>query len=455
MRIGRLIALAFVVVGLGAYILLYERHQPTTDERKEQADKIFAGFDQAKAKKILITNSHGTFELVKEKDAWALRKPLADRANEGAVSSLLFSVSGLKAERTLKAAEVKLSEFGLDKPPLRVTIEDEAGKSFSLKLGDDLPLGNQRAAVTTGENVYLVNKYIGNDLGKDLAGWRSDELAQVYAGDVASVTVASPAGQMVLAHAGTVWTISAPAADLADRERADGLVGDISGARIKEFIDAEPDLKALGLEPRRFGVTIVKRDAKAAPIALDFGNEREAKDGKQVACRRGERVFWVDGKAVSRLGAPWQEWRSQQLVAFDSWTADRLEIEAGASKAALERKDGVWKAGAAEVDAGAVSRRLSALSDLKVKAFDQPKPPGAAIGRVKLSGEGGVSVEVAFYAGTPDALAVVAGRTGALAVDAAKVQEIMADPASLAKPKPTPAPTAKAAAPTKSAPVKK
>lgn len=131
MRIGRLIALAFVVVGLGAYILLYERHQPTTDERKEQADKIFAGFDQAKAKKILITNSHGTFELVKEKDAWALRKPLANRANEGAVSSLLFSVSGLKAERTLKAAEVKLSEFGLDKPPLRVTIEDEAGKSFS------------------------------------------------------------------------------------------------------------------------------------------------------------------------------------------------------------------------------------------------------------------------------------------------------------------------------------
>ena len=99
--------------------------------------------------------------------------------------------------------------------------------------------------------------------------------------------------------------------------------------------------------------------------------------------------------------------------------------------------------------------RLNALSDLKVKAFDQPKPSGAPIGRVKLSGEGGVSVEAAFYAGTPDALAVVAGRTGALAVDAAKVQEIVADPASLAKPKPTPAPTAKAAAPTKSAPVKK
>jgi hypothetical protein len=452
MRIGRLIALTLVVVGLGAYILLYERHQPTTDERKEQADRLFVGFDQAKAKKVVVTNSHGTFELVKNKDTWALKAPLADQANQGAVSSLLFSISGLKAERTFKATEVKLSDFGLDKPPLRVSVEDEAGKSYTLKLGGELPLGNQRAAMITGESVYLVNKYIGNDLDKDLAAWRSDELAQVYAGDVASVTVASPAGQLVLAHAGTVWTISAPAADLADRDRADGFIGDISGARIKEFVDSAPDLKALGLEPRRFGVTIVKRDAKAAPIVLDFGNERDAKDGKQVACRRGERVFWVDGKTVSRLGVPWQEWRSTQLVSFDSWTADKLEIGAGTSKASLDRKDGIWKAGAAEVDADAVSRRLTGLADLRVKAFDQPKPSGAPIGRIKLSCEGGVSVDATFYAGTPDALAVVAGRTGALSVDAAKIKEILADPASLAKPKPTPTPTAKPAA---TAPVKK
>ena len=454
MRIGRLIALALVVVGLGAYIALYERHQPTTAERQEQADKLFVGFDQAKAKKVAVTNSHGTFELVKEKDTWALTAPLADQANQGSVSSLLFSLSGLKAERTFKPAEVKLADYGLEKPSLSATVTDEAGKTFTLRLGNDLPLGNQRAAMTTGGNVYLVNKYVASDLDKDLAGWRSDELAQVYAADVGSVTVASASGQLVLAHAGAVWTISAPSADLADRERADGLIGDISGARIKEFVDSAPDLGALGLEPRRFGVTLIKRDAKAAPIALDFGNERDAKDGKQVACKRGERVFWVDAKTVSRLGVPWQDWRSRQLVSFDSWAVDKLDIEAGASKAALERKDTMWKAGTTEVDADAVSRRLNTLSDLKVKAFDQPKPAGTPLGHVKLSGEGGVSVEATFYGGTPDGVAVVAGRTGALAVDASKVQEILADPAALAKPKPTPAPTP-TAKPAATAPAKK
>lgn len=442
MRTGRLVLLTLVVLALGLYIMLVERRAPTTDELNEQEGKLFAGFDQAKARRIVITNSHGRFELTKDKDTWSLKAPLADQANQGAAASLLYSLGSLKAERTFKAGEVTLPEYGLDKPPLAVTVEDDTGRSYTLKLGSEMPLGNARAALTASGAVCLVSKFIASDLDKDLAGWRSDELAQVYSTDVASLTVASPSGQVALAHTGSVWTITAPSPDIADRDRAEGVITDISGARIKEFLDTAPDLKALGLEPRRFGVTVVRRGANAAPVTLDFGAERDAKDGKQVACKRGERVFWVDAKPVSRLAGPWQEWRSKKLVQFDSWTVEKLEIEAGASRAALERKGGVWKAGDAEVDGDAVSHRLETLADLQVQAFDRPKPTGAPLGRVKLSGEG-VAVEAALYpgGGPGENLATVAGRTGGLAVDAAKVKDLLADPAALAKPRPTPTAT--------------
>jgi hypothetical protein len=189
-------------------------------------------------------------------------------------------------------------------------------------------------------------------------------------------------------------------------------------------------------------VTIVRRGANAAPVALDFGSERESKDGKQVACKRGERVFWVDAKPVSRLAGAWQEWRSKKVVEFDSWMVDKLELEAGASKAVLERKDGIWKSGATEVDADAVTHRLETLAELQVNAFDRPKAGGAPLGRVRLSGEG-VSVDAVFHAGSApgEDIATVSGRTGALAVDAAKVKDLLTDPAALAKPKPTPTPT--------------
>lgn len=447
MRIGRLVMLAMVVLALGAYIVLVERHAPTTDERKEREGKVFAGFDQAKARRVVITNSHGRFELVKEKDAWALKAPLADQANQGAVSSLLYSLSALKAERTFKEGEVKLPEYGLDKPSLAVTVEDEGGTTYTLKLGTEMPLGNARAALTASGTVCLVSKFVASDLDKDLAGWRSDELAQIYSTDVASLTVTAPSGQVALAHTGSVWTITAPEPDLADRDHAEGVISDISGARIKEFLDTAPDLEALGLEPRRFGVTVVRRGANATPITLDFGAERDAKDGKQVACKRGERVFWVDAKPVSRLVGAWQDWRSKKLVEFDRWAVDRLELEAGASKVALERKDGIWKAGTSEVDGDAVSLRLETLADLQVEAFDRPKPAGAPLGRVKLSGEG-VSAEAVFYPGEDpgEDVATVAGRTGGLAVDAAKVRDVLADPPALTRPKPTPTATPKPAA---------
>jgi hypothetical protein len=459
MRISRLIALAIVVLGLGAYILLVERHRPTTDELKAREGKVFADFDQAKAKKIVIDNSHGRFVLAKEKDAWKLTEPLADQANQGAVSSLLYSIAGLKADRTFKPGEVKPAEYGLDKPRLDVTVDTEGGKSYTLKLGNELPLGNERAAVTGSGPVYLVGKYITSDIDKDLSGWRSDQLAQVYSTDVASLSVANPSGQVALAHTGSIWTITAPSPDLADRDRVEAAINDISGARIKEFVDTAPDLEAMGLEPHRFAVTIIRRGPDAAPISLDFGNERDVKGGKQVACKRGERVFWVDAKTIAHLAGPWQGWRSKKLAEFDSWAVDKLELSAGGSKATLERENGVWKSGVTEVDGAAVSRRLEDLSALQVAAFDLPKPTSSPLGALKLSGEG-FAVDATFYPGTGDHdVAVVAGRTGGLAVDATKVKSLLADPAALAKPKPKPTPTpTKAAAkskPTTSAPAAK
>jgi len=442
MRLGRLILLAVVVLGLGAYIMLVERHKPTTDELKLAEGKLFAGFDSAKARRVVVTNSHGRFELKKEKDAWQLVAPLADQANQGAVSSLLSSFGGLKSDRTLEAKDVKLADYGLDKPEMTLEIGEEGGKSYQLKLGGELPLGNDRAALTGGDTLYLVSKWISNDLGKDLSGWRSDELAQVYATDVASLTVAAPAGRVALAHAGSAWTLTEPVADAADRDRAEGVINDITGSRIKEFVDSPGKLADYGLDPPADSVTIVRRDANAAPIQLAFGKEREVGKDKQVACKRGERVYWVEAKALAHVGPAPQEWRAKKLLVFDSWSVDKLEIEAGASKAALERKDGIWKAGGADVDPELVSKRLTALSELEVSAFDRPKPAGTPLGKVKLTAEGGAVTEAAFYPGVDasQALAVVTGRAGALALDAAKARAALADPAALARPKPTPTP---------------
>jgi hypothetical protein len=441
MRFGRLIILVVVVLGLGAYIYFVERHEPTTDDLKQRQDKVFATMDQARVQRVVVSNPKGRFELKKDNDVWKLVAPIADEANSGAVTSLLSSLAGLKAERTLASKDVKLADYGLEKPEMSVTFSDDKGAESRLSLGGEMPLGNTRAAQIGKDTVVVVNKYIASDIEKDLAAWRSSDLADVFATDVASLTVKDAAGRVALAQAAGVWTLTEPIADLAEREKADGVLSDLSAAQIKEFLDAPGDLKALGLEPPQLEVTVVRKDNKP-PLQLAFGAERDKDGTKQRACRRGERVYWVEASATAKATGAVAEWRSKKLVRLDSWAADSFTLEAGKAKAELARKDGVWKAGSVEVDADAVSRRLNALADMTVTAFDRPKPAGEAMGHVKVSVEDGAAVEAAFYPGTAagEAIAVVPGRAGALAVDAAKVDELLADPPALAKPKPTPTP---------------
>ncbi len=438
MRPARLVLLALVVLGVGAYIYFVERHQPTTDQLAERKDKLFADLNEDKVLRVVIDNTHGHFELKREGGEWRLVVPVADDANQGAVSSLLSTLRYLKAERTLEGEGLDLKSYGLAPAALAVQVEQEGGKRFTLKVGGEMPLGNTRAAMTEGAQVYIVNKYVASDLDRALSGWRSDQLVSLYSSDVAALTVVSPAGRVALAHSGGVWTLTEPLADLADRDRAEGLVSDLNAARIKEFLDEPGDPAALGLAPPRAEVTVIRKDKP--PVKLEFGVEREQGGAKQVACRRGDRVFWVDANAAARTAAAPGEWRSSYLVRLDTWAVEKLELSAGGKTVQLERSEGVWKAGGAEVDGDAVARRLNSLADLKVLRFDVPPPGGAPLGTVKATSSDGRVVEASFFAGSTagEQVAVVAGRSGAFGVDAARVGEVLADPAALAAPRATP-----------------
>jgi hypothetical protein len=441
MKLGRLTALAVLVLGLGAYIWFVERHKPTTDEIKERSDKVFATFEQDKVRRVVVVNPKGRFELKKDGDVWQLVAPLADEANGGAVTSLLSTLSGLKAERTLEKKDIKLADYGLEKPEMAVSVTDEAGAERTLQLGGELPFGTTRAALTgDGEKVFVVSKYVATDLEKDLAGWRSNDLAQVYSTDVASLTLKDAAGRIAVAQAAGVWTLTEPIADLAEREKADGVLSDVSAAQIKEFVDAPGSLAELGLEPAQLEMTIVRKDNKP-PIQLAFGAERDKDGAKQRACRRGERVYWVEATAAEKATTVLGEWRAKKLVRLDTWSADKLAVEVGQDSVALERKDGLWKVGSVEVDADKVSQRLGVLADMAVAGYDRPRPAGEPRGHLKVTVDDGAVVEATFYPGAAgEAIAVVPGRVGALAVDAARVDELLAGIPALAKPKPTPTP---------------
>jgi len=51
MRPGRLLAFTLLVAAVAAFVWFVERKQPTTDERRERADRLFATFEQEQARR--------------------------------------------------------------------------------------------------------------------------------------------------------------------------------------------------------------------------------------------------------------------------------------------------------------------------------------------------------------------------------------------------------------------
>jgi hypothetical protein len=451
MKSRNLVFLAIIVVILGAYVLFYERHQMTTEEQAEQTDMVFPGLDRDRVVAVDIRNTHGEFRIEKRGDDWRLVTPIDFPADSTAVGSMLSSVVNLKEQRRLEAGEVEPAAYGLDRPELSVKLTTEDDRIVELLVGDKTPLGSNRAIQVSGDaGIILCSEFFVADIDKELADWRSRDLVDVAATDVASLQVVAGGDRIHAIRQGDAWRLLEPLEDVADTDHMRNLVQDLNNVRIEEFLDGAADQVELGLDAPSYRITIVRSDG-ADPVRLDFGAINEEGGSTRVACRRDDNeYFWVSDAAATRLAKAPVRWRSAKVYSFNTWDAEALTISAGGSTMTLERSEGLWRlTDGGELDHTAVQDRLTALADLEALEYDLVDPGTEEMGRVGLAIKGGagseeaeqVRIEYVFhrpFTDGGDAVAVVSNRGSVMSVDSAKVAEILADPELLRKQEPEP-----------------
>ncbi len=453
MKTGRLLILAVIVVALGAYIFLFERHQPTTAEAQKQAGKVLPNLKRADITRLDIRNSHGTFVLVKDGDTWKLTKPIAYPADGTAVSSAITGLVDLTIERTVPVGEVTPKTYKLDAPPVTVTIHTKGGGTRVVKVGSKAALGSDRAVSVGDGRILMCSGFFVDDIDKGLDAWRSHRVATVYPDQVASLELTEGRETVHAVRDGKRWKLLEPLEDLADGDHIDNLISDINALKVLKFIDTpKPDLHALGLDRPRYKLVLVRKKG-TAPIELEFGVKEKKNGTTRVACRRnGTDLFWVNDTAETPLGLAPVLWRCRKVYPFESWNVNRLTLCSGGKTVTVERVNGVWKLkGGVAADGSEVLSRLGKLSELRAVSYDLiakgPKRMGQAIVELApVSGPTKVAkpekVTFTFFAPLRPggrALAEVSGRKTIMSVEAKSVREIFANLDSLkAKPTPTP-----------------
>jgi len=435
MRGARLAVLAAVVVVLGAFILLYERHRPTTDQNREQAERIFPSLERDTVAAVEIRNAHGRVRLEREDDDWALVEPVHFPADSSKVQSLLDALVNLNAERTLASNEVDPAAYGLDPPLVEVELEDRQGNRRRLKVGNETALGASRAVSIDPSQVKLCASWFASDLERDVDHWRSRQVADVFVDQVASVELESSSGRVHAVQVDERWTLLEPLHDLADRDKLQTLLADLNGQRVEEFVVGAQDPSVLGLSPPAHRVTLVRNDGRQ-PLVLELGATRERDGTTQVACRRnGMDLMWITDRALTALGRAPVLWRSTTVYPFEAWDVEGLTITSGTTSVALRREGGQWQGqGDAEVDSRAVTERLSALAQLEAVDFDLIEPGSGESGRVEMllsaAAEDGEPTPVRFTFYPPvapggRAVVRVSARDTVMSVDPAAVETIL------------------------------
>lgn len=444
MKTKNLLILALAVAALAAWVLLVERHRPTTDELRERADRVFPDLERDDVTALAVRDGDDWIRLAKRDGEWWLEAPLEYPAAEATVSSALGSLLGLRVERRLAGDEVDPAAYGLDEPSLEVELATADGGIVALEIGGDTALGSNRAVRLRGEGELLLTPgWFADDLESEVDAWRSKDVVDLFADQVAALSIVAKGDLIEVVRADDRWQLVEPVEDLADRDHLEGLVSDLNALTVEEFLPADADPAGLGLDRPEYRVRVIRADGDD-PTVLELGATREVDGATQVAMRRdGRHQFWVRDTVRTRLDRAPVRWRSEAVYPFDTWDVDGLTIASGDEVVTLERGDGVWRTADGEpADAVAVSDRLRALADLEATGYDLVTPPTPASGRVELVLDAGEldreeppdAVVLTFHAPLADggeALVTVTRRDTVMAVPASVVESILADPDAL------------------------
>lgn len=400
----RTLAILFALVaGLGAFVWLYEREQPSSEEREKLALRVL-GIDREEIARIELHAGDRTTELVRsrragddagasdaEQDEWRLRRPIDFRADYWQADGLVRTLAELERIRELE--EYEPEQVGLDQPRGRVVVELESGETRELRIGAEVPgSGNVIVAVEGRPGAFVVAGTLWESLAKDAAEWRDKDLFAAEREDVVAMTLertvdasgeraegnvtpgagggtVAPASTVRLVRDGERFVLAEPIADRADDDAVNGLLRELTGLAASAFLDAPPPLHEIGLDPPRARLTVALDEGE--PFVLLWGSPKEGEE--ESYAQVGDLVVTTTAALDEAFERAPADWRSRAWSTLPVFEIDEVTVIAVSGSLTVTRDEGSWRRGEDAIEYGPVSDFLYAIDDAEAERIATPE----------------------------------------------------------------------------------
>jgi len=342
------LVLAALTLGVFAYLRFVEMKQPSTEEAKRQAQNVVK-FDRNKINGIVIQNGDEKIEMRRRDNRWRLETPIKDQTDSSLIENLLSDLENWQRDGTISAKEIeadknKLTEYGLNKPKLRLKLIGQ-DRPPEILFGKDAALeGKMYVRFENSKETFLAGQSVKKDIDKKPEEFRDRKLTDLITAQVSRIILKTPAGEMELQKKADHWEIVKPLRARGDDQKINDLIAQITTARIQQFVaDDHGDLSPYGLVEPRGAITLFTQADKPGQLMQIGGIPENEKDQTYVRFALRGFVYTVPKKIEEILNTKPDDLRDRHLVRIDTNVLDRITIEApGKGKVVLARKDENW-----------------------------------------------------------------------------------------------------------------
>jgi hypothetical protein len=259
-----------------------------------------------------------TVEVDRDGDKWKITKPGNYLANPTAVRQLLSALLEVKVADFIADAPGSVSQYGLEKPHLTLTVYGKGGVQESLLFGfKQSEQGKDGIYVRRGEStpVYTVHEWVLGAVDKSALDLRDKTVFNFDPASVQSAELTVGAEKFALRRAaGGKWNVAEGAsiapADVAVVERLLDEIRDLRGVSI--IADPMPSPKPFGLDAPQIVVTLSGKDGKpigtikfsrisVKPAAPAPGEKPEARVEYYATSTAGTAVYSISDFSYSQF----------------------------------------------------------------------------------------------------------------------------------------------------------
>ncbi len=234
-------------------------------------DKSLFAYDLRRLERVEVESPKGKVALAMEGGAWKITAPASLKADEAAMSDLLWKARDLRAKEFVADDQKQLARYGLDTPQVRLSVwekEAKEPKTLLVAPAKEADLAYATVAGAGGGPVVLVDGKALGDLARSAQDLRDRSLLAAFeTRDVTRVQIKRKDQTLVLERTGEEdWSLTTPRQGKVRSGRVNDLLWTLRNLKWRDLVAEQ------GWEPAKYGL-----DAPATTITL------AGKDGKTLA----------------------------------------------------------------------------------------------------------------------------------------------------------------------------